>query len=165
MDNGCISGVVLIDLKKAFDTVDHALLCHKLEPYGLQLNELLWFKSYLFIRKQFCRIRAFDSDIGNIDVGVPQESCLGPLLFLIYIKDLPEIVNASTVSMYADDRRLTFQSKDISQLNQTINDDLKYLDLWMQGNKLSLNASKTQSMLICTKLKHHKRRTAGDNLC
>ena len=57
MDNGCISGIVLIALKKAFDTVDHAILFQILELYGLQRNELLWFESYLFNRKQFCRVR------------------------------------------------------------------------------------------------------------
>ena len=67
--------------------------------------------------------------------------------------------------MYAYDTSLTFHSRDIFQLNQTINDDLKHLYLWMQGNKLSLNLSNTQSMLICMKLKHQKLRTAGDNLC
>ena len=67
--------------------------------------------------------------------------------------------------MYADDTSFAFQSQDISQLNQTINDDLKHLDLWMQGNKLSLNVSKTQSMLVCTKSRHQKLKTAGDNLC
>ena len=131
----------------------------------LHLNELLWFHSYLFNRQQFCRYGGFDSDTGNIEVGVPQESCLGPSLFLAYINYLLEVVNISTVSMYADDTSLTFQSKDISQLNETINDDLKHLNLWMQGNKLSLNVSKTQSMLIYTKPKHQKLRTAGDNLC
>ena len=144
--------MVLIDLKKAFDTVDHALLCQKLEHYGLQLNKLLWFSSYLFNCKQFCRVRGFDSDIGNIDVGAPQGSCLGPFIFLTCINDLPKAVNASTGSMYADDTSLTFHSQDISQLTQII-------------NKLSLNVSKTQSMLICTKPKPQKLRTAGDNLC
>ena len=67
--------------------------------------------------------------------------------------------------MYADDTSLTFQSRDISQHNEAINDDLKHLDLWMQGNKLSLNVSKTQSVLICTKPKHQTLRTAWDNLC
>ena len=75
------------------------------------------------------------------------------------------IVKASTVSMYADDTSLTLQSQDISQLNETINDDLRRLDLWMQGNKLSLNVSKTQSMLICTKPKRQKLKMAGGNLC
>ena len=111
MDNGCISGTVFIDLKKVFDTVDHAILCHKLEHHGLQRNELLWCNSNLFNRKQYCRVGDFDSDIGNIDVVVPQRSCLGPLLFLIYINDLPQTVDASTVSMYADDTSLTFQSR------------------------------------------------------
>ena len=165
MDKGCISETVFIDLKKAFDTFDHAILCHKLEHYGLQLNELLWFKSYLFNRKQYCRAGGFDSNIGNIDVGVPQGSCLGSLLFLIYINDLLQVVKTSTVSMYADDTSLTLQSQDISQLNETINDDLRRLDLWMQGSKLSLNVSKTQSMLICTKPKHQTLKMAGGNLC
>ena len=73
----------------------------------------------------------FNSNIGNIDVGVPQGYCLGPLLLLIYINDLPTVVFASTVAMYADDTSLTLQSKDISQINDAINDNLKRLDLWM----------------------------------
>ena len=145
--------------------MDHAILCKKFEHYGLQLNELLWFHSYVFNRTQFCRVGGFDSDIGNIEVGVPQKSCLGPLLFLIYINDLPEVVNASIVSMYADDTSLTIQSQDISQLSETINDDLKYLDLSMLGNTLSLNVSKTHPMLICTKPKHQTLRNTGYNLC
>ena len=77
---------------------------------------------------------------------------------LIYINYLPKVVKASTVSMYADDTSLTLQSQDISQLNETINDELRWIDLWMQGNKLSLNVSKTQSMLICTKPKYQNLR-------
>ena len=70
-----------------------------------------------------------------------------------------------TLSMYADDTSLTSQSQDISHLNEAINDYLRRLDLWMQGNKLSLNVSKTQSMLICTKPKHGKLKIAGGSLC
>ena len=121
----------------------------------------MWFKSYLFNRKQYCRAGGLDSNIGNIHVGIPQGSCLLPLLFLIYINDLPQVVKASTVSMYADDTSLTLQSQDISQLNETVIEDLRRLDLWMQGNKLSLNVSKTQSLLICTKPKHQKLKMAG----
>ena len=121
--------------------------------------------SYLFNRKQYCIVGCFDADIGNNYVSVPEGSRLGPLLFSIYINDLPQVINASTASMYADDTSLTFISQDISQLNETINADLKRLDLWMQGNKLSLNASKSQSMLICTKPKHQNLRTTGGNLC
>ena len=81
MDDSCISGIVIIDRKKAFDTVDHATLCQKLEHYNLQLKELFRVNSYLFNGKQYCRAGGFDTDIGSISVGVPQLSCLGPLLF------------------------------------------------------------------------------------
>ena len=95
-----------------------------------------------------------DSRTGVVEIGVPQGSCLGPLLFLIYINDLPSAVQGSTVSMYADDTSLCLKSRDISQLNEAINDDLAHLDSWLKGNKLSLDVAKTQSMLIATKPKH-----------
>ena len=95
----------------------------------------------------------FHSDIGDIEVGVPQGSCLGPLLFLIYINDLPQAVQDSNVSMYADDTSLCYQSHDLTRLNEAINSDLTKLDTWLQGNKLSLNVAKTHSMLISTKQK------------
>ena len=80
LDLGKLVGLVFIDLKKAFDSVDHKILCKKLELYGVQNRELSWFESYLTSRKQFCRVNGVDSEIGDIDVGVPQGSCLGPLL-------------------------------------------------------------------------------------
>ena len=122
-------------------------------------------KSYLFNRKQHCRVGGYDADIGNIDVGVPQGSCLGPPLFFVYINDLPKAFKAPIFSMHADDTSLTVQSRDISQLTETRSDDLKRLDSWMQGNKLSLNVSKTQSMRISTKPKHERRRNAKSNIC
>ena len=80
-------------------------------------------------------------------------SCLGPLLFLVYINDLPRAVKNSTTSMYADDMCLCFKSKDLSRLNEALNEDLSSLDVWLISNELSLNAAKTQSMLVSTKLK------------
>ena len=155
LDLGELVGLVFIDLKKAFDTVDHKILCKKLELYGFQNRELSWFESYLTNRKQFCWVNGVDSEIGDIEVGVPQGSCLGPLLFLIYINDLPQAVQDSTVSMYADDTSLCYQSSDITRLNEAINSDLKQLDTWLQGNKLSLNVAKTHSMLLSTKQRHN----------
>ena len=125
LDLGRLVGLVFIDLKKAFDTVDHEILCQKLMHYGVQQRELAWFRSYLCNRKQFCRVSGVSSKTEGIDVGVPQGSCLGPLLFLIYINDLPQAVQNSTVSMYADDTSLCYQSSDIDELNKAINNDLK----------------------------------------
>ena len=96
-----------------------------------------------------------DSKFGDIEVGVPKGSCLGPLLFLVYINDLPQAVQDSSVSMYADDTSLCYQSHDLTRLNEAINSDLRKLDTWLQGNKLSLNVAKTHSMLISTKQKHN----------
>ena len=155
LDLGELVGLVFIDLKKAFDTVDHKILCKKRELYGVQNCELSLFESYLTNRKQFCRVNGADSEIGDIEVGVPQGSCLGLLLFLIYINNLPQAVQDSTVSMYADDTSLCYQSSDITQLNEAINSDLKQLDTWLQGNKLSLNVAKTHSMLVSTKQRHN----------
>ena len=182
MDLGKLVGLVFRDLKKAFDTVDHNILCKKLELYGVQHRELSWFQSYLSNRKQFCRVvglrapckttpvegqpsliesnemkrvNGVDSNIEEIEVGVPQGSCLGPHLFLVYINDLPQAVQASTVSMYADDTSLCHQSNDLTQLEVALNSDLKQLTTWLEGNKLSLNVAKTHSMLISTKQKHN----------
>ena len=154
LDLGKLVGLVSIDLKMAFDTVDHDIFCQKLVHYGAQQRELAWFRSYLYNRKQFCCVNGVNSKIEDIDVGVPQDSCLGPLLFLIYINDLPQAVQNSVVSMYADDTSLCYQSPDMTQVNEAMNSDLKQLDSWLQGNKLSLNVAKTHSLLVSTKQKH-----------
>ena len=86
-------------------------------------------------------------------MSVPQGSCLGPLLFLIYINDLPLTVQRSSVTMYADGTSLCYQSRDLTQLNEAMNSHLKKLETWLQGNKLSLQVAKTHSMLISTKQK------------
>ena len=97
-------------------------------------------------------------------MGVPQGLCLGPLLFLIYINDLPEAVQGSSVTVYADDTRLCHQSRDLTQLNEAMNSDLSKLETWLQGNKLSLNVAKTHSMLISTKQKHKSLKSRNEAL-
>ena len=97
-------------------------------------------------------------------VGVPQGSCLGPLLFLIYINDLPRSVQGSRMSMYADDTSICHQSSDIAQLNGAINSDLVLVEKWLKGNKLSLNVMKAHAMLISTKPKHKTLMNQGESL-
>ena len=164
MDTGNLAGMVFVDLKKAFDTVDHQILCGKLESYGVLYRELAWFGSYLSNRVQYCRVNGVDSQIENINIGVPQGSCLGPLLFLVYINDLPRAIKNSTTSMYADDTSLCFQSKDLSRVNEALNEDLSRLDAWLICNKLSLNVAKTKSMLVSTKAKGKTLNKSNQNL-
>ena len=155
-DNSEIVGATFVDLRKAFDTVDHSLLCGKLERYGVRNNELRWFVSYLAGRKQFCRVNGTDSQVNAVDIGVPQGSCLGPLLFLVYINDLPKVIESCTVAMYADDTGLYYRGASLDHLNETINKDLERLDNWLKGNKLSLNVVKTVSMNILSRQKQQK---------
>ena len=107
MDLGELIGVVVIDLKKAFETVDHDIPCQKLRYYGIQGRDLAWFKSHLSNRKQFTRVNGVDSSIQEMKIGVPQGSCPGPLLFLSYINDLLSAVTNSRMSMFADDTCLS----------------------------------------------------------
>ena len=148
IDRGKYTGLIFIDLKKAFDTVNHDILLKKLEEYGISGLELDWFTSYLHERKQFCKVNSTSSSINAIGCGVPQGSCLGPLLFLVYINDLPFCLNKGKVTMYADDTAISHSSRCLSKLQDDLNQDLVNLQNWLHGNKLSLNVVKTQSLII-----------------
>ena len=99
-------------------------------------------------RKQSCKVNGQLSDLESITIGVPQGSCLGPLLFMIYANDLHFSLRHSDVNMYADDTSLSFSSKSIHLINECVNEDLGYLKSWLNANKLSLNVTKTQSLVI-----------------
>ena len=105
--------MVLIDLKKAFGTVDHNILCQKLEHYGLLGRELPWSKSYFSNRKQYYILNGIESELMGINIGVHQGSCLGPLLFILYINDLPQTAQNSTIAIKAYDTSLSYRSVDI----------------------------------------------------
>ena len=107
-----------------------------------------WFRSYLQNRKQCCKVNGHVSSMESIKYGAPQGSCLGPLLFLIYINDLPLSLKFGEVNMYADDTSISYSSDSVTNINDSVNEDLDHLKNWLEGNKLSLNVAKTQSMLI-----------------
>ena len=116
--------------------------------YGIIGLENTWFASYLENRMQFCRVNGVSSNVNNINCGLPQGSCLAPLLFLIYINDLPFSLQNSQVTMYADDTTISYSSNNIDDINDYLNRDLNCLKQWLQGNKLSLNVIKTQAMVV-----------------
>ena len=154
MDNGLLNGVLFLDLKKAFDTVDdHEILLKKLNFYGVDSISLKWFQSYLTDRKQRTYVNGSLSDYGSTVCGVPQGSILGPLLFLIYVNDLPASGLSSTPRLYADDTCLTLTSHDPTDLQIKLNSDLNKVQSWLQENKLSLNVKKTKYSIIATQYK------------
>ncbi len=148
IDCGNVNAVVFLDLKKAFDTVDHEILLTKLNAYGVRNMASSWFKSYLSGRTQKCLVNGFLSKNSPISCGVPQGTILGPLLFLLYINDLPNCLEHSYPRTFADDTHLTFSGADIRDIDQSLNQDLENVSEWLAANKLTLNTSKTEFMLI-----------------
>ena len=148
MDRGLYNLVVFLDLKKAFDTVDHVLLLAKLELYGVTGLALNLFKSYFAERLQVCSVNGKLSNPRIVSCGVPQGSILGPLLFLVYINDLPNCLQFTSARLFADDMNITVSGKSIEEMERTINLDLLNVKEWLLANKLSLNIVKTEYLLI-----------------
>ena len=147
MDKGLVAGAVFLDLAKAFDTVDHSLLFEKLALSGLSNDSVDWFKSYLTNRNQLTALANTVSSFKHVPVGVPQGSVLGPLLFLIFVNDLPYCINHCEISLYADDTVIYFSSNNACDLENKLNSDLKHLCRWFNDNLLTLNVSKCKFVI------------------
>jgi hypothetical protein len=141
--------IIFLDLKKAFDTVDHNILLLKLEQYGCRGITLQFFASYLANRKQYIKIKNSESPLQEIKYGVPQGSILGPLLFLLYINDIgickPE---NGDIKLFADDTAILIAHENLNTLNNIANITLEKTDKWLTMNKQALNNEKTFGMLI-----------------
>ena len=148
LDNKKRAAAVYIDLKKAFDTVNHDILLKKLEIYGIRGHALGWFKSYLNDREQYVACGQAKSNMAAVNFGVPQGSNLGPLLFLIYINDLPKCLTNGQATLYADDTTIYNTANHTNELQHKTNEDLKNLVEWFRANKLTLNTSKTYACMF-----------------
>ena len=153
-DEGLLTGMIAIDLQKAFDTIDHEFLLSKMPLLGFCNNTIEWFRSYLSNRTFHVSLNSYMSSAGKIVCGVPQGSILRPLLFLLYINDMPQAVETD-LFLYANDTGLVFQHKDINKMNEKLNKDFHNICLWFIDYKLSIHfgEDKIKSILFASKQK------------
>jgi len=138
-----------MDLSKAFDTIDHNLLCLKLKKYGITDNSLNWFRDYLSNRSQAVSFNGSLSSHQLVKTGVPQGSNLGPLLFILYINDIQKLCHSCDAILYADDCNLLFRfQRNDADIVQRINATLSRFSDWFSCNHLALNATKTSYMVF-----------------
>ena len=150
IDDGCVTLGIFIDLKKAFDTINHNILLSKLQHYGIRGVTLSWFETYLKDRQQYVTVNNCDSNHEVISCGVPQGSTLGPLLFLIYINDISRSSNLFKFRLFADDTNLFHSIKNNSFNFDILNKELHKVSVWCKANKLTINVDKTNLMIFTT---------------
>ncbi len=151
-----MSGVVFLDLKKAFDTVDHNILCCKLSSLRLSNSCTAWFEKYLSGRTQVTKVGNHVSDPGQVSCGVPQGSILGPLLFIIYINSLPNVIENCETFLYANDTAIISTGSTEAEIMNNLSNAMRSAANWLDDNKLSLNIGKTKCMFIGTSHKLSK---------
>ena len=139
---------IFIDLSQAFDTVNHNVLLQKLKAYGIQSENLKWFRNYFSNRKQFISYGDFKAEMKIVKCGVPQGSIQGLLLFLIFVNDLNNTTKVLDLVLIVDDTSLFCSDNNIRTLFETAGQGLNQTNYWFLANKLSLNVGKTKYMLF-----------------
>ena len=149
-ENNYISLGIFLDLSKAFDTINHSILLHKLSYYVIRGTSLNWFTSYLSNRSQYTRISCSSSATNTVTCGVPQGSLLGPLLFSLYINDICYSSTSLSFILFADDTNVFYSGENATLVSiiNTINIELGNVATWLQANRLSLNLNKCNFMIF-----------------
>ena len=142
------SAVVFLDLRKAFDTVDHSILLQKLRHYGIDDASRGWFQNYLDSRLQQTRANDMTSSLQEVGMGVPQWSVLGPLLFIVYMNDVINSITHSSTFLYADDLAIVISGKDPERVKSLLQLDLDSVSRWCSDNKLTINNDKTHVLWV-----------------
>ena len=145
--NNIVIGIFL-NLKKAFDTVDHTILLKKLYAYGIRGKAHTWLTSYLTGRTQYVVYDGHKSSTLTMTWGVPLGSILGPLLFIIYVNDICNVSDLLLKKLYADDTCVVAQGHNLEDLIGTLNTELSSLNEWLLCNKLTLNTNKSYYMVF-----------------
>ena len=139
---------VFLDLSKAFDVIDHEILENKLEYYGFRGKFLEFLLSFIKDRKYFVHINGNNSETKTVNIGVPQGSTLGPLLFLLYINDMIHISELFFLTQFADDSTVTYSATELKKVIETTETNFKRVLEWLAANKLIINLNKTHLMLF-----------------
>ena len=137
-----------LDIQKCFDSIDHDILITKLSRYGVSGDELSWFSNYLTDRSQVVTCNGQTSQPRALHTGVPQGSALGPLLFLIFINDLPQNVRNCVTNLFADDVALYISGKSLSETGDTFQCAINDAAQWYHDNRLTINIQKSSVMLL-----------------
>lgn len=161
-DENVMCAAVLLDVQKAFDTLDHSLLSSKLERYGVRGLALRLISSFLVSRRQYVDLSSGVSKVLPVNYGVPQGSVLGPLMFLLFINDFPLHMSPYKVILYADDSTILLRGKNRSSLDADITNVLIMAKEWFTANKLAINTSKTEILYFSSA--HNKRQAGRVNL-
>lgn len=148
IDQKNLVGGVTLDFSAAFDVIDHVLFLGKLCAYGFDDTSVGWISSYLSNRTQRVIFNGTLSTVRRVICGVPQGSCLGPLLFSIFTNDLPLVLNNTSITLYADDSTLYAANSNLSILNSTLQNELDSIFNWVENNKLILNVTKTKCIVF-----------------
>ena len=151
VSDGHLTGVCSFDITKCFDTINHAILLKKMYFYGFNDHTSKWFQSYLNKREQIVSCRNQLSGKCQLQIGVPQGSVLGPLLFLIYVNDINRHVHLGSCSIYADDTLIYCTGNNITELKYNIQKCVTVVHEWYESNKLVINTSKSNVMLLTTR--------------
>lgn len=148
IDRGSTVSTLFIDLRKAFDCVNHTLLLNKLSNFGFSINAVNLIRSYLSNRLQCVKIGNSKSTFNAIKYGVPQGSILGPILFIIFINDIFHLPLKGKLQLYADDAAITYDAENVNELTNAMTHDLNLINSWFEQNKLSMNLEKTNFIVF-----------------
>ena len=150
IDDNKITCGIFLDFSKAFDTINHHILLEKLQRYGIRLLPHAWFASCITNRNPYVKIGNTEYSLKTVTCGVPQGSTLGPLLFLLYINNLPKSSKILIFRIFADDTNIFYSSNNLEQLQTVINEELELVLKYCAANKLSINFKKTNFIITTT---------------